>query len=61
MGRQRGMRANTSGLGPVRPASPLSSALIDAMSSGSSSKSTIWRFYLIRDGVVDLGKMTSPR
>ena len=31
------------------------------MSSGSSSKSKIWKFSFMRAGAVDLGKMTSPR
>ena len=55
------MKTKVSGWAPVRPSSPLSSALIIAMSVSSSSKSKISKFSLIRAGVVDFGKMMSPR
>ena len=53
--------SNWSGLGPVRPASPLSSADSASMSASLSSKSNSAKFSLIRCGVTDLGNTTSPR
>ena len=55
------MSSNSSGLGPVRLASPSSSALMVSTSCCEGSTSNSVTFSVMRAGVVDVGTMMPPR